>query len=250
MQGKFISFVLLFMAVTLVVSPDIAFRVTAVSVQVSEREFSGVCPHRFTFTGHIRANRRGTVRYRWLRSDGATSPEKILVFKAAGTRTVSTYWQLGGGTGSYPGRWQAIEILAPNSLTSNRAVFSLNCVPLMMAPTYEISGAIDSGPDGNLLAGRQVKVIVRRGGATFLSRSITLDTHGRGSYSFGRPLGGGRYQLVVEKLPYTGSSTLNVCFRGSEPADRWVELSTTNRHAIDQDFTILFVIGWDRGPCW
>jgi hypothetical protein len=251
MQGKFISFVLLFMAVTLVVSPDIAFRVTTVSVGVSDREFSGSCPHRFIFTGRITTNREGTVRYRWLRSDGATSPEKTLIFRAAATKTVSTSWELGGGMGSYPDRWQAIEILAPNSLTSNRAVFSLKCLPRLMAPTYEISGAIDSGPEGNLLAGRQVKVIVRRAGTTFLSQSITLDAHGRGSYRFSRLLGIGRYQVVVERMPYTGSSTLSVCYEGTLPENRWLDLSGTHMRALNQDFTVQFVIGWDRHePCW
>ncbi len=251
MRAKTTIFLFVFMAAALAVFPIEAFRVTGVSLSVSEPEFTGSCPHRFEFTGRVTVNRAGTVRYRWIRSDGGKSGEQTLVFATAGTMPVSTYWQLGSGMGSYPDRWMAIEIMAPNSLVSRHARFSLKCVPMMMAPVYEISGLIDSGTQGNLIAGRQVKVILRRSGAATLFQTVTLDAGGRGSYRFSRSLGNGRYQVAVERLPYTGSSTLSVCYEGTVPENRWVELAETSKRALNQDFTVQFVIGWDRHePCW
>ncbi len=251
MRVKLIAFLFVMLAVALAIFPIEAFRVTAVTANVDESEYSGPCPHRFEFTGRITVNRSGTVRYRWIRSDGGKGSEETLAFAAAGTMPVSSYWQLGAGMSSYPDRWMAIEIVAPNSLVSRHARFSLKCIPMVMAPSYEISGLIDSGAQGNLIAGRQVKVIVRRSGAPTLFQTITLDARGQGSYRFSRPLGGGRYQITVERLPYTGSSTLSVCYEGTVPENRWVELSETSRRALNQDFTVQFVIGWDRHePCW
>lgn len=251
MREKFFMFLLLLILSPLALLSIEAFRVTAVTTEVSERECTGFCPHRFVFTGRITVNRAGTVRFRWTRSDGAAVPEQTLVFGAAGTQTVSDYWELGGsGMGSFPDRWEAIEILSPNTVTSNRALFSLRCLPRIMAPSYEISGAIDSGPQGNLVTGRQVKVIVTHSGATPLFQVVTLDAEGRGNYRFGRLLGTGEYGVAVEKVPYTGSSGLNVCFQGTTPANRRVELSAATTRATDQNFTVLYVVGWDRSACW
>ncbi|MDW7760502.1 MAG: hypothetical protein SCM96_07680 [Acidobacteriota bacterium] len=249
-----LSLVLLTMAPTAAdgVEPgqDLRFQVTKVRVEVSERSYTGPCPHRFDFTGYITVNRAGTVRYRWLRSDGARAAESKLVFLGRGTKTVATYWQLGSGAEMSRDDWQAIEILSPNSLVSDRADFTLTCIPIMKMPTYEILGAIDSGPEGRFTAGRQVKISVRQSGSTVVSQVLTLNSEGRSEYRFGLPLRAGRYQLVVESVPYSGPSTLNVCYRSTVPADRWVELTTSRRRAENQDFTIQFVIGWDRGPCW
>lgn len=250
MRERTSVFVLLLILLPLSLLSIEAFRVTAVTAEVSEREFAGFCPHRFIFTGRITVNRAGTVRYRWTRSDGAGAPEQTRVFGAAGTQIVSDYWELGGGMDSFPDRWEAIEVLSPNTVTSNRALFSLRCIPRVMAPNYEISGAIDSGPQGNLVTGRQVKVIVAHSGADPLSQVVTLDAGGRATYHFSRPLGIGGYMLTVEKVPYSGSSGLNVCFQGTTPANRRVELSAATPRATDQNFTVLYVVGWDRTPCW
>ena len=250
MREKFFIFVFMLILSPMALLSIEAFRVTSATVEVSEREFAGTCPHRFIFTGRIAVNRAGTVRYRWTRSDGAAVPEQTLVFGAAGTQTVSDYWELGGGgMGSFPDRWMAIEIASPNTLTSNRATFSLRCIPRVMAPSYEISGAIESGPQGNLVAGRQVRVSARQSGADPRSQMVTLDANGRGTYFFGR-IGNGVYTISVEKVAYTGPAGLNVCFRGTDPPNRRVELSGGSPRATDQNFTVLYVVGWDRGPCW
>ena len=129
MRAKTVVFIALFIAASAAAFPIQAFKVTGVSASVSEREYRGFCPHRFEFTGRITVNREGTVRFRWLRSDGSANAEETLAFTEAGTKTVSTYWQLGGIMGTYRDRWMRIEILAPNSLLSNPAVFVLGVDP-------------------------------------------------------------------------------------------------------------------------
>jgi hypothetical protein len=226
------------------------FQVTGVTVTVSEHEFAGGCPHTFVFTGRITVNRAGMVRYQWLRSDGATPPEATVTFAGAGTQEVTTSWRLGAAPRTYDDCWQSIRIIAPNARTSNRGLFSLRCIPVAVLPTYEISGAISAGPDGNKTIGRQVRVIVRHERETVASQTITLDAAGTGSYRFERPLAADRYHVTVEKVPYTGSSTLNVCFLGTTPSDRWVELSAAAPRAAGQDFLIRWSIGWNTAPCW
>jgi hypothetical protein len=93
---------------------------------VAPKSHSGSCPHKFTFNGVIRANRAGRVQYRFIRSDGANAPVRTLTFDRPGAKRVSTTWTLGGPGMTFDG-WQAIEIIWPQKITSNRAAFSLKC---------------------------------------------------------------------------------------------------------------------------
>jgi hypothetical protein len=102
------------------------FKVTNVIAVVSPPDYKGTCPTVFNFTARITTDGPGTVEYKWTRSDGATAPTQTLVFSAAGTQSVGDTWTLGGSGFSYSG-WEAVEILAPNSLTSNQAAFNLSC---------------------------------------------------------------------------------------------------------------------------
>lgn len=77
-------------------------------------------------TVRITVNAPCVVKYRWLRSDGAVDSQAphTLVFKKAGAQSVSTEWNLWAK--SYEG-WQALEVLSPNALTSNKAAFKIYC---------------------------------------------------------------------------------------------------------------------------
>ena len=86
MRERTVVFILFLILPPLTLLSIEAFRVTSATVEVSEREFAGTCPHRFIFTGRIRVNRAGTVRYRWTRSDGAAVPEQTLVSGLRGLR--------------------------------------------------------------------------------------------------------------------------------------------------------------------
>ena len=72
--------------------------------------------------GQIAVDGPGTVCYTFLQSTGAMAPVETLKFDAAGTKPVHTDWTLG----SYAG-WQAIQIVSPNRMESQKASFELVC---------------------------------------------------------------------------------------------------------------------------
>ena len=98
--------------------------------------YNGSCPTTIEFSGTITDNGGNRdVRYRFIRSDGATGPEEVIRFDQPGSQTVSMTWDIGR---SYQG-WVAIEILQPTQLQSNRAEFELTCAPS--------TGALPGGAD-------------------------------------------------------------------------------------------------------
>ena len=103
-------------------------KVIAVQTSVTPQEYSGVCPKRFEFVGSISANGPCVVKYKWIRSDNAISPVESIVFRRRGIKRVTSYWEL-GAAGKH---WKAIEILTPNPMISNKAIFKLECGPKAM----------------------------------------------------------------------------------------------------------------------
>jgi len=96
-------------------------------LDASPARYDGKCPGVITFKGSISARRAGRVQYKFIRSDGAFAPVQTLEFAAPGSKPVGTTWTLGGaGLPSYNG-WEAIQIVYPASVQSNRASFSLRC---------------------------------------------------------------------------------------------------------------------------
>jgi hypothetical protein len=94
---------------------------------VSPKSYTGKCPKKFYFKGKITAKKKGRVQYKFIRSDGAFAPIKTIHFSSPGSRTVNTTWTLGGPNFPVKVRWQAIQIVYPTSLTSNKANFRLRC---------------------------------------------------------------------------------------------------------------------------
>jgi hypothetical protein len=127
---------LLFAATRASASQDM--RVTGAGLKVDEAQLSGPCPVMVKFTGYVTTNGPGTVKYTFTRSDGATGPVYALEFKEAGTQYVTTAWTLGDQTAlpAYEG-WQALKILSPNTLESNRDTsgFSVRCESAGKNPT-------------------------------------------------------------------------------------------------------------------
>jgi hypothetical protein len=109
----------------LVFTPELAAKVVKVTAAVTPAEYSGKCPKRFEFVGMITVNTPGVVQYKWIRSDGANAPVQRIAFRKPGTRRVTTYWQL-SAEGQH---WEAVQVLEPNPMTSNKAVFTLKCTP-------------------------------------------------------------------------------------------------------------------------
>mgnify|MGYP000861041129 CR=1 FL=1 len=75
----------------------------------------------FTTTANVTVNGPGTVKVRWIRSDGATPPvPPDLVFAAAGTQSVSISWNT-----TDPGiKWFDLYVDSPNNQQFGRAQFT------------------------------------------------------------------------------------------------------------------------------
>ncbi|MCD6285594.1 MAG: hypothetical protein J7M39_06755, partial [Anaerolineae bacterium] len=69
-------------------------------------------------------NGAGTVEYAWERSDGNAVASQTVNFAGAGTKSVNTSWSLS----SEGEKWMRLRITAPNSLVSNQATFTLECI--------------------------------------------------------------------------------------------------------------------------
>jgi hypothetical protein len=103
--------------------PDAGFRVVETGIKADAYYNSGPCPITVGFGGWITTNGPGVVRYTFTRSDGAAAAEETITFERAGTKQVRAGWTLGRG---FKG-WQAIKILSPNEVESNRAEFNTKC---------------------------------------------------------------------------------------------------------------------------
>jgi hypothetical protein len=63
--------------------------VRSVSITASPATFTGVCPTTISVTGTLTANRAGTVKYHFVRSDGSISSTYTLTFTAGGSLAIS-----------------------------------------------------------------------------------------------------------------------------------------------------------------
>jgi hypothetical protein len=89
--------------------------------------YTGNCPALITFGGYIAVNQPMTVQYKFIRSDNANAPVQTLYFSSKSSQEVTTSWQLGGpGLPTYSG-WEAIQIISPVSVESNKANFRIRC---------------------------------------------------------------------------------------------------------------------------
>lgn len=80
-----------------------------------------------TFTAYVTASGPCTAPYKWLRSDNAIDKNaNVLVFTAAGTKKITTTWTM--TVSQYEG-WEAVQFVQPNSITSNKAAFTIYCCP-------------------------------------------------------------------------------------------------------------------------
>lgn len=114
------------MVLSQVVSVGAAQHISA-TLSADPVKYAGRCPAKITFKGRISASERGQVQYKFIRSDGANAPVQTINFTKAGSKLVSTTWTLGGaGLPSYSG-WEAIQIVYPYSVQSNKAHFKVSC---------------------------------------------------------------------------------------------------------------------------
>ncbi len=108
--------------------PMSGFRVIEVLVHATPQNMTGDCPQKIVFTARISAvGGSGLVSYKWLRNDGASAPVETIRFDGPGSKTVETYWQLGGPGSNYKDFWQQIQVFDPAPFVSNKAFFTLTC---------------------------------------------------------------------------------------------------------------------------
>lgn len=101
--------------------------------------YTGPCPGTITFKGKISVNRAAVVKYKFIRSDGATAPVQTLTFSRAGSKTVSTTWTLWR---DYTG-WEAIKVISPIEVESNKANFSIQCkLPNLVVICFKYEGRL------------------------------------------------------------------------------------------------------------
>lgn len=103
-----------------------AQRVNSIDVSVDHPSYTGACPARITFKAVIHYSGAGTLRYQWVRSDGAHPPIMTIQLDGRGTRIINTSWQLGAVGKSYSG-WEAVKVLSPVSFESAHGEFNLTC---------------------------------------------------------------------------------------------------------------------------
>ena len=125
-----ISIFTVFFLVTAGATDASASRVTRVTLRAERLALRNSCPTTVDFRGSITMDGRGTVRYTFERSDGATAPTYTLYFPSAGTKEVSTTWTLGR---SYSG-FEKLKVISPNRIESSEARFNLNCGGVLIDP--------------------------------------------------------------------------------------------------------------------
>ena len=123
--GKSKSSTTSFTTTTTVVAPTPAsFNVIQITANSSPATYSGTCSKDVTFYGTITTNGKGSVTYKWIRSDGSDSSDKTLSFDFASSKNVDSDTRGFGGSAS---GWDALRVTSPNSKDSNQANFSVSC---------------------------------------------------------------------------------------------------------------------------
>ena len=95
----------------------------AVKLAVSPDSYTGTCPVVLTFRGKITVSEPGNIKFKFFRSDGASSEEKLLSFTEPGQKEITATWTL---SGSYSG-WMMIKVPSPQVIESERAEFKVIC---------------------------------------------------------------------------------------------------------------------------
>lgn len=104
---------------------EVNVRFTGETPFVGEDDGDG-CIRHLGFEARIRVSHGPvTVRYAWTRSDDSVGRQETVDFPGSGPqeRVVSDYWAQGqAGSG-----WQAMQLITPVAVSSNRAAFTLEC---------------------------------------------------------------------------------------------------------------------------
>lgn len=106
--------------------PRAAPEVIGVQLRPIKMRVGQPCPTNSTFYGAITTNGAITVQYTWASSNGRSWPTRNLKFLAAGTKSVNVTWKL-GKPGQKVDEWLELQIVAPNRMTSSKAIENFTC---------------------------------------------------------------------------------------------------------------------------
>jgi hypothetical protein len=85
---------------------------------------TGNCnPARVHFTGHIRADAPGPVKYTWVRSDKPSTATFTLSFTGPGSLPVTYDWLLKGPAHG----WVVLQVVSPEAANSGMVHFQVKC---------------------------------------------------------------------------------------------------------------------------
>lgn len=103
-------------------TPQTPLIVSSVQAEVLyQSHCSNPSPHDTLFIGYITTSAAGTVKYKWVTSDGQSTPVTDLVFERAETDSVVHSHSFSGSG------WAQLQVIAPNAKNSNQASFSKPC---------------------------------------------------------------------------------------------------------------------------
>lgn len=104
--------------------PSLLLAALAIKATVTAPAITGNCnPARVHFTGHIRTDAAGPVKYTWVRSDRPSTASLTLNFTSPGELPVSYDWMLKGpGDG-----WVVLQVISPENVNSGKIRFDVTC---------------------------------------------------------------------------------------------------------------------------
>lgn len=154
-----------FMQTALQAAPTITVKLIA-----SSPSLTAYCPATITFTGAIKVDNvikaPVAIQYKFVRSDGGSSAPITLNCPGAGVYPVQTTWTPGA---TFSG-WEAIEVISPVSVKSEKAPFSLTCVPRPFIDSEPLNTKLYDFPS---FTGLQIDG--KNFGTTQGNKNVTLD---------------------------------------------------------------------------
>jgi len=101
--------------------------VTRVANTVQPKYYTGKCPGTLHWSARITVvNPPVTVKYEWIRSDGAKSPAKQILIRGTEGIIGGDSWQL-GGDGEKITLWERVHVFSPNQVYSNVGSVKVTC---------------------------------------------------------------------------------------------------------------------------
>jgi len=200
------------------------------SLKAYPASYSGKCPAKITFKGIITVTKPGKVQYKFIRSDGALALIDTLIFKKPGTKPVSTTWTIGK---NYSG-WEAIKVLYPQEVESNKAQFKILCKAVTAKPDLIVS-------DIKLIRDCKIQITLKNignGGVPDLAYHKTKGAAVQ-MYNGSKPWGGIRLFAIdpSKKLKTPGTSVSYIWFPGAKnlqlgPGAHTIKVDVDNNNAV------------------